>query len=101
MVILHCLVLLNSVLFKPCLFQLELLRKLSIKDMVAQDSYYHNKCLSSFYRCIPEHHAPTSDENKDRSSAHAISLAKVVAYIEHFQDESPTAPVYTMAYLTL
>ena len=78
----------------------ELLRKLSLKDMVAQDSYYHNKCLSAFYRRVPANYTPKSDKNKKRQCAHAIALANVVAYIENFRDDPHTAPVFTMTYLS-
>ena len=78
----------------------ELLRKLSLKDMVAQDSYYHVKCLSAFYRRVPANQVPRSEEYSDRSSAHAIAFAEVVAYIENFRDDPHTAPVFSMAYLS-
>lgn len=66
--------------------------------MVAQDSYYHVKCLSAFYRRVPANQVPRSDESSD--SAHAIAFAEVVAYIENFRDDPYTAPVFSMPYLS-
>lgn len=76
-----------------------LLQKLAPGDMIATDSVYHNKCLQLFYKRASKAETNTPSE-PDCEMLRSIAFAELVSFIESFQHNDTTAPIFHMSSLT-
>ena len=78
----------------------QLLAKLSVGDLIAQDAQYHVQCLVSLYnrardRKQPEESDEESDVHEDTVN-HGIVFAELVSYIEDVCIDNLVAPVFKL-----
>ena len=73
-----------------------LLSKLSMGDMIAQDSVYHSKCLLTLYRNSSQKQLGEGYTENEKK-IHGIVLAELVSFIEQSATNQNTAPVFKVA----
>ena len=73
-----------------------LLSKLSMGDMIAQDSVYHSKCLLTLYRNSSQKQLGEGYTENEKQ-IHGIVLAELVSFIEQSATNQNTAPVFKVA----
>lgn len=77
----------------------DLLKKLAAGDMIATDSQYHLKCLISLYNRANKYEKELNCDQSNSSVCHGIAFAELVSYIQSFEHDETTAPVFRMSKL--
>lgn len=73
-----------------------LLAQLSAGDMVARDTKYHKKCLTSLYNRAKDVAETAKRETSNETVMSSVVLAELVSYIEDINADETTAPVFKL-----
>ena len=66
---------------------------------MAVDAAYHNKCLQALYRRGAKAEVSQCDDSINEKVCHSIAFTDLVTFVQSYEDDNTTAPVFHMSSL--
>ena len=73
----------------------QLLAKLSLGDLIAQEAHYHIQCLANWYNRVRA--LSSKAKSSDDLDVHSLAFAELICYIEESCMDTQVAPVFKLS----